>query len=560
MQRRSRARRWRVLGAALALLAAPACTHDKAAPPPPATTASGVAPTALPSLSALYRPRTPAPAGLRRGGGAVVAVAAEAVVFDPFVLAGDTPATSELTPLWLPGLWRVGPRGVRTPWLAAGSPLVSRDGRRVSVDLRADAKWSDGSRITAADVAATWRYARRAGGSWRSAYDELSGVETPTPTRVVLVLRQPSVSWMRLFVAPTGVLPARRIPAATASRGYVPSVAGGPFVLATRTAGLGSTWRRTPAPWPGSDPALDRLDVRVVPDFTTARDLLARGAVDAVAPADAPHAAARLAGPGVRTATDRSTGRTTALVLRTDRGPLADVRVRRALALSFDRPAFSDVLLRDSGVVADDLVATGSPGYRSAFRRWRRDVARARQLLSDAGWRETTADRPRRKGGRDLALTVAAASPADLSDAVVRGLQLQARAVGVQLELAAADADVAYSLAREGGADLYYTRLDTDVDSDVGRRLATLAAPGGPNLSRWRDATATRLFAAVDRSRDLPSLDAAIAAAMARVADQVPVLPLYSLYPVTVARGLAPQPPVAGYAGPFADIDRWFRA
>ncbi|HVE62701.1 MAG TPA: ABC transporter substrate-binding protein [Mycobacteriales bacterium] len=532
-------------------------TPGAAGPSAGSTAASGPAAVDVALLS-LYQPRPPAaPRG--RGGRVVAAAAAEPVSLDPFAVGGDTPATRELTPLWLPGLYRMGPGGVRTPWLAAGPPMVTPDGRRVVIELRPDARWSDGTAITSADVAATWQRAATRPGPWRAAYAALAGVETPSPTRAVLVLRAPGVQWARLFLAPTGVLPKARL-AALGDRPYDLKVTGGPFVLAGRTPGLETTWRRTPAAWPGSDPHLDEVRVQVVPDFATAVALLEARKVDAVLPYDAINAEERVKRvPGVTTSADEQRRSVTVLTMRTTGGALKDVRVRRALALALDRPAFAEGLVRGGGTLADGVRVE----ERSAapFVQARPDLAAARRLLDAAGWKDN-GNRPRTKKGADLTLVLASPTPSDLYDVLARGLQVQLRKVGVQVDLAGADADKAAELARTAGADLAFTRWDTDVVSDLGRLLGSAgAAPAGAGWPRWSDPGADAALQQSAAAATLSSQDAPLDRLDARLASEAPLLPLLRLDPVTAAApGVLVERPVSGYGGPLVDVDRWARA
>lgn len=521
-------------------------------PPSPGTSAPDV------ELLALYRARPVDVGRPARGGRIVAASAGEPVTLDPFAVGGDTPATRDLAPLWLPGLYRMGPGGVRTPWLAAGPPAVTPDGRRVLIDLRPDARWSDGTAITSADVAATWRRASSQPGPWRTSYAQIAGVETPTPARAVLVLRAPGVAWARLFVAPTGVLPAAALQR-LGTKPYDVSITGGPFVLAARTPGLETSWRRTPHPWPGSDPLLDELRVQVVPDFATSLALLEAKRVDAVLPYDSVNAAVRLrAVAGTKAVGEQERRSITTLTLRTTGGPLKDVRVRQALAQALDRSAFAEGLVRTDGSGANGLRTL--EGGNAPFARWRPDVAAARKLLAAAGWQDN-GDKPRTRDGKELTLVLASPAPSDLYDVLARGMQVQLRRIGVQIDLAGADADRAAELARTGVADLALTRWDTDVVPDLGRLLAaSSAAPTGAGWPRWADAAADRAFRAVAAAPTLAAANGPLQQAGARAAEQVPVLPMLRLDAVTgAAAGVRVFAPVSGYGGPFVDADRWSR-
>jgi peptide/nickel transport system substrate-binding protein len=534
-------------------------------PAPSASASASSAPSASPSappgpasLGSLFGERPDDARPGRRGGRAVVAVPAEATTLDPFAVGGDTPAARDLAPIWLPGLWRMDPTGTRSPWLAAGTPSVDAAGKRVSIALRPDAHWSDGSAITSADVAATWRYATGHDGPWRAAYDDVTAVETPSPARAVLVLRSArSLTWARLFTAPTGVLPASRL-TALAGKPYDLKVTGGPFVRSGGTPGLETVWKRTPQAWPGSDPQLDELVTRVVPDFSTATALLKEGKVDTVAPYSSIDARRRLEAAGADEVVDEKAGGSiTVLTFDTASGPTADPRVRQALARALDRRAFSDGLLRGGGLPAHDLVRAGAAGGGKHFAD-APDLGAAKRLLDAAGWRTRSGGRPRAKGGQELTLVLATASPSDLDDVVVRGMQVQLRPLGVQIDLAGADAPLADRLARDGTADLAIARWDTDpVIPDLTRRLlGAAAAPDGANVSRWRDPQAATLLGRVESLADPRT---ALTQLLQRVAAQLPVLPLYVVHAVSAGRGVRPGLPVSGYGGPFASADRWSR-
>jgi peptide/nickel transport system substrate-binding protein len=70
--------------------------------------------------------------------------------------------------------------------------------------------------------------------------------------------------------------------------------------------------------------------------------------------------------------------------MRTDSGPLKDVRVRQALRLLTDRQAFVDQILNGFGEAGDDLPCRGAKYYGEQFKR-EVDVEQAKSLLKAAG-------------------------------------------------------------------------------------------------------------------------------------------------------------------------------
>ena len=214
----------------------------------------------------------------RSGGVARVAVPSQPAgglpVDDLDVAGGD------LLALWGLPLYRVGDDGLPRPALVETAE-VSADGRRVDLALRAGS-WSDGEPVTGGDLEATVEAVRavddpRAQLGW---LDEVEVDETDA-SQVTLHLAQPTRRWQALL-STTGVLPAHVL-ADTALEEWEspPPVVGGPFVPVVSEPGLGWTFEAH-AEGPLGPPALDGIEVVVVPSFDTAVGLLGQGELDAV--------------------------------------------------------------------------------------------------------------------------------------------------------------------------------------------------------------------------------------------------------------------------------------
>jgi peptide/nickel transport system substrate-binding protein len=66
--------------------------------------------------------------------------------------------------------------------------------------------------------------------------------------------------------------------------------------------------------------------------------------------------------------------------------PLRDVRVREAFDLAIDRPALAEIAMEGMGVPVNQLVTPSIFGYNKALPALKPDVARAKQLLTEAGY------------------------------------------------------------------------------------------------------------------------------------------------------------------------------
>lgn len=94
-----------------------------------------------------------------------------------------------------------------------------------------------------------------------------------------------------------------------------------------------------------------------------------------------------------------TTFRNTQNVLNTQKGPLKDVRVRKALAHSFPYEAFIKTALAGYGTQAKGPVPVGMLGHNPNIQPYAFDLDKARQLLKEAGYEN---------GGFDLTMTYGA--------------------------------------------------------------------------------------------------------------------------------------------------------
>lgn len=528
----------------VALAVALGACPGRGAPPGP--------PTGTPAATATREPV--------RGGEVVVAYPHEPATLNPFVRGGDAPPTRDLVRPLYPGLFRLGPDGSREPWLLASEPGAADVGGApfsVRVRLREEAVWSDGRPITVEDLRFTWRTAL--GGSTiatEDGYDRLADIVAEGPKVGRLVFTEPFARWRDLFSAGLGVLPAHALAGKDFSGALAGAwpVSGGPFVLRSWTRGLEIVLERNPRAW-GGEPLLDRIRVLFVPDPVTALQLYARGAVDVLGPYPAVDFARRAAGlPGAQVTGDR--GATwTGLFLNTRTPALADVRVRRALALAVDRAGIVEGLVRGQGAPLDAPTA-GDPARRApAFARYEHDPGEARALLESAGFRRDSGG-VRRKGSLELSVTLAASGADELPDRVLRAMNAQAEAVGIDLNLVALDADRLWGFWLSSSrfqAALLITR-----DPPGGSLRARFGLAGPHNVSRLADERLGRALDLADRALDddAPAVDAP----HDRVAELVPVIPLFVLEVTIAARsGIHEVAASAAADGFLWNAGRWWR-
>ncbi len=361
--------------------------------PPPLV---GQAPTPAPAKPQLE----PDPTQLRIG------VDDLGVGFNVHRIADLTPTSRTTAALVLPSAFRVGADGVRRidPTVVTSARVTSTEPYTVSYEILPAAAWSDNAPIAAEDFVYLWQQMRSQPGVVDAAgYRAISDVRSRAGGKAVdVVFDRPYPAWPTLFDA---LLPAHLLKDAPGSWGgalqdSIP-VSGGPFAirLVDRIRGQVTLARNSvywgPPPVPdqivlqAADHAslIDRVrtgDVQVTQFRSDSADLAALTALGAAPPGPA--------GPlAVRTVPEASEVQ---LALRSDDGPLADPRVRRAVVSLLDRDALVAAGTGGgpaAGLRADAFAtAPSEPGYTPTLTAdspaRAPDPAGAARLLAAAGY------------------------------------------------------------------------------------------------------------------------------------------------------------------------------
>lgn len=324
----------------------------------------------------------------------------------------------------------------------ATSWSVSDDGLVWTVDIRTDARFTDGTPVTARDVAYTFTTASRSGGRTDvTALREAVAVDDDT---VELRLTRPQSTFVNRLV----------------SLGIVPEHAHGPDYARNP---IGSGPFRLVQWDPGQQLIVERNDDyygprppfrRVVFLFTDEDATMAAAAAGQVAMAAVPSSLAKATVPGMRlvpvTSVDNrgimfpyvpATGRTTADGLPIGNDVTSDLAIRQAVNWAVDRQALVDGVLEGFGSPATGPV-DGLPWYESRSAIAGNDPARAATILDAAGWIDSDGDGVRERNGLRAEFTLL--YPA--SDTLRQGLALavadMVRPIGVRIDAKGVSWDV----------------------------------------------------------------------------------------------------------------------
>ena len=411
---------------ALALLVA-ACSG---APPPVVGQVPVPAPAPTPQLE-------PDPTELRIG------VDDLGIGFNPHRVADDTPIARALAPLVLPSAFRPGPDGEPRldTTVVTSARVTDTEPYTVSYEIAAAATWSDNAPVAAEDFVYLWQQMRSQPGVVGAAgYRAISDVRSRAGGKAVdVVFDRPFPAWPTLF---DHLLPAHLLKDAPGSWGggltdSIP-VSAGPFTVRVVDRVRGQvTLARNDRYW-GTPSVPDEIVFQAA-EATSLIDRVRSGDVQAMqfrATGD-DLAALATAGPGL-TVRALPEPAVVQLALRSDDGPLADLRVRQAVASAIDRSALREV--GADGGPSEDLPADAfarapsQAGYRSTLPAGspaaQRDLGESARLLTEAGYTRGE-DGQWSRAGQPLVLRLAAPPQVAPFGRLVSTLGTQLRAAGI---------------------------------------------------------------------------------------------------------------------------------
>jgi peptide/nickel transport system substrate-binding protein len=514
MQNPLNVKRWMSLASAVALSAAVvACQAPPTATPTtppaaaakpttaPAAAAATTAPDAKPTTAAAPAPTTaPAAAAPASASNTITfAIPAEPQTFDPAIeVAG--PGYRVMKQAYEGLLAYKGNTTELAPALAE-SWTVASDGVAIDLKLRPNVKFHDGSTLDAETVKASIDRTKAVGKGGAFFLQALKEVQVVDPMTVRLVASQPSVS---LLYGLPKVYITGKAHLADADQGaayFATNINGsGPFKLARWNKGQQIVFDRHADYWGGwSGAHVDQLIEQVVPETGTQQLLLERGdahlvVLPTIGITQDPKEIANK--PGVRMV-DTPSMRVTVISMNTQKGPLADVRLRKALQAAFDYQGMLQIYQGYAEVPNSPLPKGFTDAYDPALPPFKQDLEQAKKLLGEAGYAN---------GGLNLTFVYTETE----AQARLAGLLMQSTLapLGVNLELQGKPfATLAAQIADKNAApDIQATLTMTPRTADPGELLSTLYAGNNVgqsyNYSWYANAEVDQMLAQADRTFD----------------------------------------------------------
>ncbi len=304
----------------------------------------------------------------------------------------DQSAYDTLVTVEAPDFTKIQPK-LATKW------EVSKDGLTYTFNLRPGVKFASGNPLTAADVRFSFRRLKHLKDNPSFFMEGVKDVEVVNDTTVKVVLTAADAGFLAMLAAvPTGIIDSKTVMAQGGTDAEDAkdkdkatewlnnnSAGSGPYRLVSFKNKEEAVLERNPTHW-GPKPFFARIVFRHIKDGTTQREMVERGDADVAHDFDPDIVAKLKEGPKIKLVSGLSMNQvymavnTSAEVSK----ELADKRVRQAVSYAIDYDGIIKGLIRGTGEQPPAMIPLGILGVdRSMVRK--RDVARAKQLLADAG-------------------------------------------------------------------------------------------------------------------------------------------------------------------------------
>jgi peptide/nickel transport system substrate-binding protein len=313
---------------------------------------------------------------------------------------------------------------------------ISDDGTVYTFHLR-DAKFSDGSPITAEDVAFSWHRMRfQKDSAYAAPFQPLTKVEATDGKTVVMTLDRRFTPFLTLTeIWNTGIVPKAAVEKMGDDAFAKAPVTSGPFKFADWKPGDRVTLARNEHYYREGEPKIDGLEFRYVPDDNTRVSMLQAGELDVCIGVPAPRMA-ELKAAGFR-ADPEPSSTTYDMIINHSTEPFNDLKFRQAVSYGIDRKAICDAVTLGLGTPATSIMSPTLDFFDKSLPVINRDVEKAKALLAESG-----------KTGASFEL-IQNAGIADEEKAAVL-IQAQLAEVGITVNIAKIDSTQAWTRLIDG--------------------------------------------------------------------------------------------------------------
>ena len=278
------------------------------------------------------------------------------------------------------GLTRIGPNGEVLPDLAE-SWTISDDGKVYTFKLHSGVKFHDGADFSADDVKFSLDRARAENSvnAQKQLFAAIDKVDVVDPATVKVTLTHPQGS----FLYNMGWGDAVIVSPKSADTNKEKPVGTGPFKFGNWAKGSSITLLKSEHYW-GAPVFLEKVEFRIVPDAAAAVPALLSGDIQAFPFFDPDSVSQVKDDPRFKVVVGATEGETI-LSINNKKPPFDKLQVRQAISYALDRKAIIDGASAGLGLPIGSHMSPANKYYVDLTGRYPHDVAKAKELLKEAG-------------------------------------------------------------------------------------------------------------------------------------------------------------------------------
>ncbi|MGO4637201.1 ABC transporter substrate-binding protein [Mesorhizobium sp. 2RAF45] len=278
------------------------------------------------------------------------------------------------------GLTRIGPNGKVLPDLAE-SWTISDDGKVYTFKLHSGVKFHDGADFSAEDVKFSLDRARAENSvnAQKQLFAAIDKVDVVDPATVKVTLTHPQGS----FLYNMGWGDAVIVSPKSADTNKEKPVGTGPFKFGNWAKGSSITLLKSDHYW-GAPVFLEKVEFRIVPDAAAAVPALLSGDIQAFPFFDPDSVSQVKDDPRFKVVVGATEGETI-LSINNKKPPFDKLQVRQAISYALDRKAIIDGASAGLGLPIGSHMSPANKYYVDLTGRYPHDVAKAKELLKEAG-------------------------------------------------------------------------------------------------------------------------------------------------------------------------------
>jgi peptide/nickel transport system substrate-binding protein len=395
----------------------------------------------------------------------------------------------------------------------------SADSKTLTLKLRQGVTFHDGEKFDAAAVKFNIeRHKTMPGSNRRGELAPVASVDVVDASTVKLNLATPFSPLLAQLADRAGMMVSPKAAQATGDKFGLKPVCSGPFKFVERVAQDRIVLERYPQYWNAAAIHFDKLVYTPIPDATVRLSNLKAGQLDFIERVASSDIAKLQSDKKLKTSRITEIGYQGITINvgkseKAKQNPLGrDARVREAFELSLDRTGLAQVVMDKEATVGNQWVAPTNAYYAKNVPVPKRDIARAKQLLKEAGVPNPsfTLVAPTTSDAQRLALVV----------------QAMTREAGFDVKIQAAEFATSLNMADKGDYEAYILAWSGRADPD-GNLFSFHGCKQPLNYTGYCDAETDKLLNQSRELRDPAERKKVFDQIAARVMKERPVIYLY---------------------------------